>query len=237
MKVIGLIGGMSWESSAQYYRLINREVRERLGGQHSAELLLYSVDFHETQRMQHEGRWEDAAEHLVSGARRLERAGAELVVLCTNTMHKLAAQIERSIGIPFLHIADATGDEIRGAGLSIVGLLGTRFTMEQDFYRGHLASRFGLRVLVPGPASREVIHGVIYDELCRGLIREPSRGRIRAIIEELAGGGAEGVILGCTELPLLIRPEDSPIPVFDTTWIHARRAVDLALRSDAPGGV
>jgi aspartate racemase len=229
MKVIGLIGGMSWESTTVYYQLINREVRDRLGGQHSAELLLYSVDFHETQRLQHAGRWGEAAEVLARGAQRLERGGAECVVVCTNTMHKVADELRRSIRIPLLHIADATGEEIRRSGISSVGLLGTRFTMEEDFYKQHLSSRYDLRVRVPDAPSRGVVHTVIYEELCRGQIREASRRRIGAIVEALVDQGAEGVILGCTELPLLVRAEDSPVPLFDTTRIHARSAVEFAL--------
>ncbi len=231
MKTLGLIGGMSWESTVPYYRIINRTVNEHLGGLHSAEILLYSVDFQRIEELQMAGRWTEAAEILTSVAQRLESAGAGLLVLCTNTMHKVADEIESGISIPFLHIADATGEAIRYRGQSIVGLLGTRFTMEETFYRHRLEERFGLHVVVPEESDRNLVHRVIYDELCQGKILEESRKEYRKILHRLAASGAEGIILGCTEISLLVRPEDSPVPLFDTTEIHARRAAELALES------
>jgi aspartate racemase len=231
MKLIGLLGGMSWESSAEYYRLINRAVRERLGGQHSARILLHSFDFHEIERLQRPGDWERAAARLVDGARSVERGGAQVLLLCTNTMHRVATEVQDSIGIPLLHIADATAEAVRAAGLSVVGLLGTRFTMEQSFYKDRLGERHGLRVVVPGDDARKAVHDIIYEELCQGQVREPSRHRVLTILGDLHREGAEGVILGCTELPLLVRAGDGPIPVFDTTAIHARCAVDWALQA------
>ncbi len=231
MKTLGLIGGMSWESTVPYYRIINRTVNEHLGGLHSAEILLYSVDFQRIVDLPMAGRWTEAAEILTSVAQRLESAGADLLVLCTNTMHKVADEIESGISIPFLHIADATGEAIRYRGQSIVGLLGTRFTMEETFYRHRLEERFGLHVVVPEESDRNLVHRVIYDELCQGKILEESRKEYRKILHRLAASGAEGIILGCTEISLLVRPEDSPVPLFDTTEIHARRAAELALES------
>ncbi len=229
MKTIGLIGGMSWESSIQYYRIINETTKARLGGLHSAKSVMVSVDFAEIEALQHEGRWEEAGELMAEAAQSLERAGADCVVLCTNTMHKLADEIQAGIRIPLLHIADATAARIATAGLTTVGLLGTRFTMEEDFYRGRLACRHGLRVLVPEPAERETVHRVIYDELCHGVIREASRVRYAEIIRSLVSAGAQGIVLGCTEIELLVRPADSPVPVFPTTTIHAVAAVNFAL--------
>ena len=229
MKIIGLIGGMSWESSAVYYRLINEAVTQRLGGLHSAEMLLWSVDFEPHEQMQRAGDWDAAGAPLVEIARRLEGAGAEVLILCTNTMHKVAPAIEAAVEVPFLHIADATGEAIRREGMGRVGLLGTAFTMEQDFYRGRLAERHGVEVLIPEAADRRIVHDVIYDELCRGRIEDASRAEYVRIIGQMQRDGAEGVILGCTEIPMLIRPEDSPIPVFDTTDIHAQKAVQYAL--------
>ncbi len=231
MKTLGLLGGMSWESTVPYYRIINRTVNEHLGGLHSAEILLYSVDFQRIEELQMAGRWTEAAEILTSAAQRLESAGADLMVLCTNTMHKVADEIESGISIPFLHIADATGEAIRHRGLSVVGLLGTRFTMEETFYRSRLEARFGLHVLIPEEPDRDLVHRVIYDELCRGRILEESRRQYRKILHRLAASGAEGIILGCTEISLLVQSEDSPVPLFDTTEIHARRAAELALDS------
>jgi aspartate racemase len=229
VKTIGLIGGMSWESSSQYYRIINQTVKARLGGLHSARSVMVSVDFAEIERLQHEGRWDEAAELMVAAAQSLERAGADCVLLCTNTMHKLADRIEAAIRIPFLHIADATAARVRAAGVAAVGLLGTRFTMEESFYRGRLADRHGLSVLLPAAAERELVHRVIYDELCLGVIREESRTRYAGIIRSLVRAGAQGIVLGCTEIELLVRPEDSPVPLFPTTAIHAQTAVDFAL--------
>ena len=229
MRTLGLLGGMSWESTVPYYRIINRTVNEHLGGLHSAQILLYSLDFQRIEELQTSGRWPEAAEILASAARRLETAGADLLVLCTNTMHKVAEQIEANTNIPLLHIADATGEEIRHGGLSSVGLLGTRFTMEETFYRKRLEDRFGLHVVIPDESDRALVHRVIYEELCCGQMLEESRVEYRKILHRLAASGAEGIILGCTEISLLVGPEDSPVPLFDTTEIHARRAAELAL--------
>ncbi len=228
MRVIGLLGGMSWESTAVYYRILNQEVRRRLGGQHSARILLYSLDFQEIERLQDAGEWNTAGQLLASDARRLERGGADLLLLCTNTMHKVAEAIEAAIDIPLIHIADATAERIKARGLSLVGLLGTRFTMEESFYRDRLTEQ-GLEVLIPNSADRARVDRIIYEELCQGSVREESRDTYRKIIQALADQGAQGVILGCTEIGLLIGPEDSPIPAFDTTRIHAERAVEQAL--------
>lgn len=230
MKTIGLLGGMSWESSLEYYRIINQEVQARLDGLHSARCLLYSVDFAEIEALQHRGQWPQAGALLAEAARRLELGGADFLVLCTNTMHKVADDIQAGSGIPLLHIADATAEKIKAAGISRVGLLGTRFTMEQDFYRGRLEQRHGLDVAVPEPGAREMVHRVIYDELCRGLIRDSSRAAYRGIIEHLVKRGAQGIIAGCTEIELLVREEDSAAPLFPTTRIHAVAAVDRALQ-------
>jgi aspartate racemase len=232
MKTLGLIGGMSWESTLPYYRLINEGVKQRLGGLHSARLVLYSVDFDEIARLQREDRWNEAGEVLASAARALQAAGAELLVLCTNTMHRVADAIEAATDLPLLHIADCTGDAIRAAGLRRIGLLGTRFTMEQDFYRGRLQSRYGLQVMVPTAPDREQVHRIIYDELCRGDVRDASRQVYRDIIARLVAHGAEAVILGCTEIGLLIGADDASVPLFDTTSLHAARAVSEALRDD-----
>ncbi len=229
MKTIGLLGGMSWESTASYYRIINEEIMHRLGGLHSAQIVLYSLDFQEIEDLQHRGRWEEAADILVEGARRIESAGADFLLICTNTMHKVAGRVESGVGIPLLHIADATGQQIRTGGFSKVALLGTRFTMEQAFYRGRLEERFDVEVLVPDEAERELVHRVIYDELCLGSIQGASREHFIGIIGGLADRGAEAVILGCTEIALLVDQQDSPIPLLDTTRIHAIGAVDMAL--------
>lgn len=228
MKTIGLIGGMSWESTLEYYRVLNETVKTRLGGLHSAKILLYSVDFAEVELLQRENRWEEAGQMMADAAKRLERGGAEFIVLCTNTMHKLTPQIEAAVKIPLLHIADATAGAVKAAGLWRVGLLGTRFTMEQEFYRGRLADRHGLDVLVPDDADREIVHQVIYGELCLGIVKEDSRKRFTVIIEKMVAAGAQGIILGCTEIELLVRQEDSPVPVFPTTRLHAEAAVDYA---------
>lgn len=229
MKTIGLIGGMSWESSIEYYRLVNELVRAKLGGLHSAKSLMLSVDFAEVERMQHENRWDDAAKVLVDAAWSLEAGGAELLVLCTNTMHKLADEIEAMVDIPFLHIADATASRIKSAGLSRVGLLGTRFTMEEDFYAGRLRAQHDLDVRVPDEAGRAHVHRIIYDELCRGAIEPSSKALYLQEIDKLVAAGAQGVILGCTEIGLLIAQDDCRVPVFDTTRIHAEAAVEMAL--------
>lgn len=228
LKVIGLIGGMSWESSAEYYRIINETVRDRLGPLYSAKSLMYTVNFYDVERLQHAGRWDDAAEILVDAARRLERGGADCVVICTNTMHKLADQVEAAVNIPLIHIADATAKKIQAKKLKRVGLLGTAFTMEQDFYKERLA-RFGLEVIVPKASDRQTIHRIIYDELCQGKVAPASKAQYVSIIKELAERGAEGIILGCTEIMLLVGQPDSPVPVFDTTTLHAHAAVDFAL--------
>ncbi|QCI12918.1 aspartate/glutamate racemase family protein [Pseudomonas putida] len=228
MRTIGLIGGMSWESSAEYYRLINQQVRDRLGPLRSAQTLIYSVDFGPVEQAQHAGRWEDAAAVLLDAARRLEAGGADCVVLCTNTMHKVAAQIQAAVGIPFLHIADPAGQAARKAGATKVGLLGTAFTMEEDFLKSRLRP-LGLDVLVPDATERQTVHRIIYQELCVGVIDEASRKAYQAIIESLAARGAQAIILGCTEIGLLIKPEHSSIPLLDTTELHARAAVAFAL--------
>lgn len=229
MRIIGLLGGMSWESTALYYRLINEQIRVRLGAQHSAKILLYSVDFDPIEKLQHAGNWEMAGRLLAEEAVRLEAGGADFLLLCTNTMHKVASDIEAAIEIPLVHIADATATSVEAAGVRRVGLLGTRFTMEEEFYRGRLEERHGLEVLVPNAADRRIVDEVIFAELCQGKVREPSRREYVRVIDELAGRGAEGVILGCTEIGLLVSGADSPIPVFDTTRIHSERAVELAL--------
>ena len=229
MKTIGLIGGMSWESTIPYYRLINETVRERLGGLHSAKVVVYSVDFHDIERLQHAGDWEASGEILAGAARSLAAAGAEFLVLCTNTMHRVAPAIATAAAIPLLHIADPTATAMRRAGYSTVGLLGTRFTMEEAFYRERLSERHGLRVLVPGPEDREIVHRVIYDELCQGVVTAESRGEYRRIMASLASQGAEAIVLGCTEISLLVSPQDSVVPLFDTTALHARAAAEEAL--------
>jgi aspartate racemase len=229
MKRIGLLGGMSWESSAEYYRFVNEVVRERLGGLHSADCLLRSVDFAVVEDLQRTGRWDEAGKLLAAEAQALVAGGAELLVLCTNTMHRVADQIAAAVPIPLVHIADASADAVRAAGLSTVGLLATAYTMEQDFYVGRLERTHGLAVLVPGPQDRRLVHEVIYRELCLGIVKDDSREAYRRVIAELVGRGAEGILLGCTELDLLIGPHDAPVPVFDTTRLHAERAVDLAL--------
>jgi aspartate racemase len=228
MKRIGLLGGMSWESSIEYYRLVNEMTRDRLGGLHSADCLLRSVDFAEIELLQRDGRWDEAGERLAAEARALVAGGAELLVLCTNTMHKVADAITGAIEIPFVHIADTTAHAVRAAGLDTVGLLATGYTMEQDFYVGRLRDVHGLQVLVPGEADRRIVHDVIYDELCVGVLREESREQYRRIMRELAADGAQGILLGCTEIDLLIGPADAPVAVFDTTRLHAQRAVELA---------
>jgi aspartate racemase len=229
---IGLIGGMSWESSAEYYRIINREMNRRLGGVHSAQCLMYSLDFEEIKRLQHEGDWDRLATEMKAAAVRLERGGADFIVLCTNTMHRLADAISASVSIPLLHIADPTAGRIKAAGLERIGLLGTAFTMEQDFYKGRLHEHHGLEVIVPDEDDRRIVHEIIYKELVLGQIRPESRQAYRAIIACLIERGAQAVILGCTEIMLLVSDEDSAVPLFDTTTIHALAAVDWALKPD-----
>ncbi len=229
MKTIGLLGGMSWESTVPYYRLINRRIGERLGALHSAELVPYSVDFEPIEHLQHAGAWDAAAALLVRAAQSVEGAGADFLVICTNTMHKVYDQVAGGVGVPVLHIADATAQVIAAAGQKTVGLLGTRFTMEEDFYRGRLEEGHGLEVMVPAAGDRELVHRVIYEELCRGEVRDDSRREYARIIADLTRRGAGGVILGCTEIGLLVSPDDAAVPVYDTAAIHARAAADFAL--------
>jgi len=229
MKVIGLIGGMSWNSTLEYYRLINEGVSHRLGGFHSARIVLYSLDFEEIERTQGEARWDDATDILVKAGTGLKQAGADFLVICTNTMHKVADLVAERTGLPLLHIGDAVGNAITERGLTKVGLLGTRFVMEEDFYRDRLGKCFGIEVLVPPEEERNVVDRIIYEELCHGKIESGSRRAYLKIIEGLTGRGAEGIVLGCTELPLLIRPEDVLAPLFDTTRLHAEATVKLAL--------
>ena len=230
-KVIGLLGGMSWESSALYYRLVNEAVRERLGGLHSARCLLASVDFAEIERLQVAGDWDTAGAVLADEARLLEAGGADLLVLCTNTMHRVADQVQAAVEIPLLHIADATAAAVRDAGLTTVGLLGTAFTMEQAFYRDRLGAS-GLAVLVPEAGERAEVHRIIYEELCRGVVLDQSRDAYREVISSLVAAGAEGIVLGCTEIELLVSVDDSPVPLFPTTRIHAEAAVEAALAAE-----
>jgi aspartate racemase len=229
MRTIGLIGGMSWESSAEYYRLINMLVKERLGGFHSAKCVMLSVDFAEIEELQRENRWAESAQMLIAASQNLERAGVEVVLLCTNTMHKVADDIQASIRVPFLHIADATAEQIKARSLTTLGLLGTRFTMEENFYVGRLSQRFGLRVLIPETAEREMIHRVIYNELVLGEIKTESKAQYLAAIDRLIDRGAQGIILGCTEIGLLVQAGDCRVPIFDTTRLHAQAAVAWAL--------
>jgi aspartate racemase len=230
MQTIGLIGGMSWESSAEYYRIINQEVNRRLGGVHSAQCLMFSVDFEEIKHLQHEGEWDKLADAMKAAALRLERGGADFIVVSTNTMHRLADAITSAVGIPLLHIADPTAGKIKTAGFERVGLLGTAFTMEQDFYKGRLQQRHGLDVLVPDEDDRRIVHEIIYKELVLGQVKPESRQAYRDIIVRLIERGAQSIILGCTEIMLLVKDEDSTVPLFDTTTIHAIAAVDHALR-------
>jgi aspartate racemase len=228
-QVIGLIGGMSWKSSAEYYRLVNEGVRDRLGGLHSARCLMWSFDFADIEVLQRTDRWEEAAVLMIDAARRLERGGADFLVIATNTMHIAAPQLAAATSLPLLHIADPTAERIKAAGLRRVGLLGTAFTMERDFYKGRLASEHGLEVLVPDAADRAIVHRIIYEELVQGTIVEASRQAYRAVIANLVAQGAEAIILGCTEIMLLVGPEDSPVPLYDTTGLHAEAAVARAL--------
>lgn len=229
MKTVGLLGGMSWESTVGYYQEINRLVNERLGGHHSAKIILHSVDFDEIVQLQHAGDWDAMAEILADAAESLQRAGAQLLVICTNTMHKVAPQIQQRVELPLVHIADATADAIKLSGIKTVGLLGTKFTMEQDFYKGRLEDRHDLTVIVPEQADREIVHRVIYDELCQGKVLDASRDEYRRIVASIVDRGAQGVILGCTEIGLLIGDRTVRVPTFDTTAIHARAAAEYAL--------
>ncbi|MBU1187212.1 MAG: aspartate/glutamate racemase family protein [Acidobacteria bacterium] len=229
MKVIGMIGGMSWESSLEYYRLVNEGVKTALGGLHSARCLMYSVEFAEIEALQHRGAWDELTDIMTDAGQRLRKGGADFILICTNTMHRMAEAVEKEAGIPLLHIADATGERIQSMNMTKVGLLGTKFTMEQDFYKGRLKKKFGIEVIIPDDRGRDVIHSIIYNELCMGTIREDSRMRYVDIINELVGRGAQGIVLGCTEIPLLVKQGDVTVPIFDTTAIHAKAAVDFAL--------
>ena len=230
MKTIGLIGGMSWESSIEYYRIINETAKAKLGGLHSAKSIMYSVDFAEIEILQHQGKWGEAAQMLIDVAKNLENSGADFIVLCTNTMHKVADDIQANVKIPLLHIADATAQLVKDSGIRKIGLLGTRFTMEEEFYKGRLSQKYGLNVNVPNAQEREIVHRIIYDELIIGEIRQHSKEQYIGIIEQMVHQGAEGVILGCTEIGLLIHKQDSQVPLFDTTRIHAEAAVEYALK-------
>ncbi len=229
MKTIGLIGGMSWQSSIEYYRILNEEINKRLGGLHSAKCILFSVDFDETQRLQKEGEWERAGQLLGEAAKSLELAGADFIIICTNTMHKVIHMIEPNLRIPILHIADATGSQIQKSEIRKVGLLGTKYTMEQDFYKSRIES-MGIQVLIPNMEEREYINRVIFEELCLGKIQSLSRDYYKQVIQKLISQGAEGIILGCTEIGLLIKSEDAEIPLFDTTKIHAIASIEKALQ-------
>lgn len=229
MKTIGLIGGMSWESSIEYYRIINETVREKLGGLHSAKSVMYSVDFAEIQSLQHQGEWEQATQFMIEAAKHVEEGGADFILICTNTMHQMADEVQAHLRIPLLHIADPTAEKIKAQGLKKVGLLGTRYTMEGDFYKGRLVNTHDLEVIVPMEEARELVNRVIYDELVMGKLRPTSKAKYVAIIDRLVARGAEGIILGCTEIGLLIKQEDAQVPVFDTTLIHAKAAVAYAL--------
>ncbi len=230
MKTIGLIGGMSWQSTLEYYRIINETVKEKLGGNHSAKCILYSVDFAEVVELAREGKWTEFTDLMIKAAQKLERADAEFIVICTNTIHKLAEDVQKNVNIPILHIVDAVADKIKEKGFSKVGLLGTKFTMEEEFYKKRLEQKYDIEVIIPDKEDRETIHNVIYNELCLGLIKPSSKDIFLEIIKNLNVKGAEGVILGCTEIPLLVKEEDVDIPLFDTTGIHAKAAVEFALR-------
>lgn len=232
MKTIGIIGGMSWESTALYYRQINERVKARLGGLHSARVLLTSVDFQEIEALQAAGKWAEAGRLLALEAQSLQAGGADFIIIATNTMHLVAADVEKSVSIPLLHIADATGAHIKAAGVKRVGLLGTAFTMEQSFYKDRITEHFGIDVCVPDGAGRAEVHRIIYEELCLGVVNDESREAYKGVIASLVAEGAEAIILGCTEIGMLVGDEDSPVPLFDTTLIHAESAVELALKTD-----
>ena len=229
MKTIGLIGGMSWESSVEYYKIINEAVRAKLGGLHSAKCIMVSVDFAEIEPLQHQGRWDEATQILIAASKSVEAGGADFVTFCTNTMHKVADEVQKHLRIPILHIADATAQAIKTEGLKKVGLLGTRFTMEEDFYKGRLSQKHYLEILIPNVEDREVVHRIIYDELCMGETKTSSKKKYMDIIDRLVKKGVEGIILGCTEIGLLVKKEDTRVPLFDTTKIHAMAAVEYAL--------
>jgi len=230
MKTIGLLGGMSWESTELYYRLLNEGIKAKLGGLHSARIALVSVDFHEFEAMQRNGDWVGAGQALAQAAKQVEAAGADFLLICTNTMHKVAPQVQEAIGIPVLHIADATAKRIKDAGMKTIGLLGTNFTMEQDFYKGLLVEKHGLNVLVPSKPDREIVHRIIYDELCLGMVKDTSRNEYLRIMKDLRNRGAEGIIEGCTEIVMLVQQHHTDIPLFDTTSIHAEEAVSEAIK-------
>jgi len=229
MKTIGMIGGMSWESSLEYYRILNETVKARLGGLHSARCLMYSVDFAEIEKFQHQGKWNEATEMMIDAAKKVENGGADFLIICTNTMHKMADEVQKNIKIPLLHIADATAEKIKSHGLKKIGLLGTRFTMEEKFYKGSLVEKHKLNVIIPNTYERRIVHQVIYEELCKGEIKESSKAKFLEIMKHLVEDGAEGIILGCTEIGLLVKQEDSLVQLFNTTKIHAEAAVDFAL--------
>jgi len=229
MKTIGLIGGMSWESTKEYYQYLNEMIKKKLGGLHSAKILMFSVDFEEIAELQHQGKWKELTEILIDIAKKLEGAGAEILLICTNTMHKIADDVQQEINIPLLNIVDVTAEKIKELGLRKVGLLGTKFTMEDDFYKGRLARKHGIEVVVPDKEERQVVHDIIYNELCLGKIKRSSKEKVEKIIENLVSKGAEGIILGCTELPLLIKQEDCEVPILDTTKIHVEAAVEHAI--------
>lgn len=231
MKTIGLIGGMSWESSSEYYRLINQQIRLKLGGLHSAKIIMISLDFAEIEKLQREGKWQEAGNILISAAQKIEKGGADFLLLCTNTMHKLADEVQAKITIPLLHIADVTAQTIQQQKIRHVGLLGTKFTMEQDFYRKRLIDRFGIKVTIPDQDDRQAIHDIIYQELCLGQIQSKSRQQYKNIINKLIANGAAAIILGCTEIMLLIKPSDVSVPLFNTTEIHVKSAVEQAISS------
>jgi aspartate racemase len=232
MKTIGMIGGMSWESSLEYYRIVNERVASRLGGVHSAKSLMISVDFAEVETLQREGRWEEATQMMVEAAQSLQLGGADFIVICTNTMHKMAEDVAASVSIPLLHIADATAEQIVARGLKRIGLLGTRFTMEEEFYKGRLEKKFALDVLTPEKTDRDIVHRVIYEELVLGKIEPASKAEYLRIIKDLQARGAEGIILGCTEIGLLVKQSDCTLPLFDTTLLHAEAAVEFALKAN-----
>ncbi|MBT3750864.1 MAG: aspartate/glutamate racemase family protein [Bacteroidetes bacterium] len=229
MKTIGMIGGMSWESSLEYYRILNEQIKQKLGGLHSAQCLMYSVDFGPIAELQHDNDWEELSRIMVETGQRLEKGGADFIIICTNTMHKMAKEVGAGISIPLIHIADTTAEEIKRQGLNTVALLGTRFTMEQDFYKGRLAEKHGLKVLTPDDTDMDTIHRIIYKELCLGTILKDSKTEYLRIIEKLIDQGAEGIILGCTEIPLLVKQKDVSVPILDTTQLHAEAAVEFAI--------
>ena len=230
MKTIGLLGGMSWESTELYYRLLNEGIKAKLGGLHSAQIALVSVDFQEIEAMQHNGDWVGAGKALSRAAKQVEAAGADFLLICTNTMHKVAPQVQEAISIPVLHLADATAKRIQDTGMKTIGLLGTNFTMEQDFYKGRLVEKHGLNVLVPPKPDREIVHQIIYDELCLGIVKDTSRDEYLRIMKDLRNRGAEGIIEGCTEIVMLVQQQHTDIPLFDTTSIHAEEAVSEAIK-------